>query len=201
MRKLLCPVHLEVKPYFRRQRAGCHVVSSAEGGKKVVKGHFVGYVDGGESQAPLVTVSTEQVVFAHRYVEQIARRNTGRILVVVFRPWRRNSYVLGTVASCRTEVRAGRRTDRRRGSRKYAPAEKSRLELLIWRQSGHINQIKGPTAAWPVRARLASEARKWTSHKPAVVPPVEADKWPSLPRLVLQVRCLVELFVVVDAKY
>ena len=83
-------------------------MSSAEGGEKVVKGNFVGHIDGRQAQAPLVTVTTEEIVFAHRYVEQIARRNARWIVVIVLCPGRRNRYVFGTIASRGAEIRAKR---------------------------------------------------------------------------------------------
>src|SRR5271165_1081367 len=97
MRKLLCPVHLEMKPDFCGQSSRRHVVSSAESGKEVVERHFVGQIDSGKSQAPLVTVAAEEVVFTHGDVEQISRRNARRVVIGAFGAGRGNGYVLGTI--------------------------------------------------------------------------------------------------------
>ena len=75
---------------LRRQRARRHVVRSAEGGKEVIERHLVGHVDGRKPQAPLVTVAVEQVVVAHRDVEQIARCDAGRIVVIILGAGRGN---------------------------------------------------------------------------------------------------------------
>src|SRR5580693_4785508 len=189
-----------MEPYLRRQRARCHVVRPAERREEVIERHFVGDVDGGESQAPLVAVAAEQVVLAHGYVEQIAWGNSRRVVIVVLGSGQRNGYVLRAVACCGTEIRTERRTERSRRCRKHAPAEESCLELLIRSKSGHVDEIVGTTAVRTVRTGLASEARQGAGHKAAIIPPVEADKWRALPGLVLQVCGLVELFVVVDAK-
>lgn len=57
----------------------------AESGEEVVERFFVGQVYHGQAQAPLVTISVEQIVLAERNVEQVARRDTRRIFIGVFR--------------------------------------------------------------------------------------------------------------------
>ena len=66
-----------------RQGARGDVVRAAEGGEEVVEGVLVGDVDGGEAQAPLVLVAVEEVVLAEGGVEEVARGDAGRVLVVV----------------------------------------------------------------------------------------------------------------------
>src|SRR5580698_8041457 len=50
-------------------------------------------------------------------------------------------------------------------------------------------------------ARIHPVTGRVASHQAAIVAPVEPDPWPTLPGLILQVSCLVELFVVVDAEW
>jgi len=47
-------------------------VGAAEGGEEVVEGVFVGEVDGGEAEAPLVLVAVEEIVLANGGVEEVA---------------------------------------------------------------------------------------------------------------------------------
>src|ERR1700683_5349694 len=81
----------------------------------------------------------------------------------------------------------------------HAPAEESCLELLIRSQAADIHYCAGPIR--PVRAIGSSRAGYRTRHQAAIVAPVEAQPRPALPRLVLQVRGLVEFLVVVDAEH
>ena len=84
----------------------------------------------------------------------------------------------------------------------HGAAEETGLELLIGADAGRIYYVRAIGATgpgWPIRA-IATRARRWTGDKPAVVPPVEAEPRPALPRLILQVSGLVEFFVVVDAE-
>ena len=59
----------------------------AESRKEVIESQFVGYVDGGKRETPLITIALEQIVVAHDNIEQAARRDALRIVIVVFRPW------------------------------------------------------------------------------------------------------------------
>ena len=63
-------IPLKVKPDLSRQRSRCDVVRAAEGGKEVVKGIFVGQIDGGELSAPFVSVAVKQIIVSDRKVEQ-----------------------------------------------------------------------------------------------------------------------------------
>src|ERR1700733_3165952 len=74
---------LEVEAYFGVQGTWGQVVRAAEGGEKVVEGVFVGDVDAGETQAPLVFVACEEVVYADGGVEDVAGGDAGWVLVVI----------------------------------------------------------------------------------------------------------------------
>ena len=53
---------LEVEPQLCRVGPRGDEVRSTEGGEEVIERHFVGHVDHGKTQTPLVTVAAEQVV-------------------------------------------------------------------------------------------------------------------------------------------
>ena len=143
----------------------------------------------------------EEVVLAHGCVEQVSRRNARWILVVILGPRRGNGNILGTVTRRGAQIRAERRADGSCGRRQHAAAEQPCLELLIGRYSGHVDEVIGATTGWAVCTRLAAETRHGTRDKAAIVAPVEAKPRPGLPRLILDVRGLVEVFIVVDAKH
>ena len=67
-----------------------HIVRAAEGGQEIVQSSLVGQVDDRKAKTPLVAIIIEQVVVAYRNVEQIARLNTRRVLVIIFSARRRN---------------------------------------------------------------------------------------------------------------
>src|ERR1700722_15398284 len=73
---------------------------AAEGGKEVVEGIFVGDVDGRELQADFALVSVEQVVVSHRHVEEVARRDARRVVIVVFGIWLRHLNQTGAKLRC-----------------------------------------------------------------------------------------------------
>src|SRR5271166_4207823 len=81
---------LEVKSQLGRQRPRRHVMRAAEGRKKVVQRVLVGDVDGRQLQADFVLVAMKHIVVSHGNVEETARRNAWRILVVVLRIWGRH---------------------------------------------------------------------------------------------------------------
>ena len=58
-------------------------VCSAEGGQKVIKRHFVRNVDRCQTKAPPVLVAAKDIVISHRNVEQVARRDPWRIVIVI----------------------------------------------------------------------------------------------------------------------
>ena len=85
-------------------------------------------------QAPLVAVAVEEIVVADREVEQIARCDARRIVVVILGPGRGNLKVLGAVLRCRAQTdRADRRAVIGIVALRTRAAEKSGLELLIRR--------------------------------------------------------------------
>ena len=63
---------------------------AAEGGEEVVERVLVGDVDGRQVEIRLVLVRVEDVVLADRDVEQVARRNARRVVVVVLGAGSRN---------------------------------------------------------------------------------------------------------------
>ena len=75
----------------RRDGARRNIVRSAEGRKEVVERLFVGQVDHRQTRAPLVLVAVEDIVVSDRDVEEIARRDARRIVVVVLRARRGNA--------------------------------------------------------------------------------------------------------------
>src|ERR1700722_10996789 len=79
----------------------------------------------------------------------------------------------------------------------HSIAEQPRLELLIGTQPSYIDDRVGP--CWAIGA-VTSSTRRWTSHQPIVIPPVEAHPRTTLPGLVLHVSRHVELFVVIDTE-
>jgi hypothetical protein len=56
---------LEVKPDLSRQGARRHIMRSTEGREEVIQRQFVGDVNGGKRQTPLVMVALEQIIVAH----------------------------------------------------------------------------------------------------------------------------------------
>src|SRR5437016_2460283 len=119
----------------------------------------------------------------HRDIEQMPRRNARRIVVVILRPRRRY------LDKGRTILRWSAGGKRRRERRTLASTEQSSLQLLIPGKPGQVY--------WS--CRISCE-RNCTGHQSAVVPPIDANPRPTLPRLVLQVGGLVELLVVVNSE-
>ena len=87
---------------------------SAERAQEVVKRLFVGQVDYRKTKAPFVTIAMEQIVVADGEVEQVARRNARRILVVVFRAICRNRNAVGPGAGRNGPATRGSVAQRRR---------------------------------------------------------------------------------------
>ena len=73
----------EVESDLGGQSARGYVVRAAEGGEEVVERVFVGEVDAGQTQAPFVFVAIEEIVLTDRGIEEVARRDTRRVLVVI----------------------------------------------------------------------------------------------------------------------
>ena len=63
--------------------SGRDVVSAAKGGEKIVKSHLVRQVYDRKTDVPLVPVSAEDIVLSHGEVEEAARLNPLRVVIVV----------------------------------------------------------------------------------------------------------------------
>ena len=88
---------LESESYLRCYRAGCNVVRSAERREKVVQRGSVRQVNEGDLCAPSVFVTVEEIVMANRQIEEMARRDTGWILVVILGSRSRNLHQRGSI--------------------------------------------------------------------------------------------------------
>ena len=75
---------LEMETELSCQRTRCHVVRPAEGRNEIVECVLVRHIDGSQCKTPFVTFSFEQVVVAHRYIKEVTRRDSRRIMIVVF---------------------------------------------------------------------------------------------------------------------
>src|ERR1039458_1276786 len=115
-----------MEPDLSRERARRNIVRPTECRKEVIQRQLVGHVDTGGGQTPFVMVAFEQVVIAGRNVEQVARGDSGRIVVVVFGIdcWNLNK----TLPELRCQAGRGQRS-RRRGADSIA--SETGFELLI----------------------------------------------------------------------
>ncbi len=99
---------------------------AAERGEEVVERVLVGDVDGGQVQVHLVVLLVENVVLSERDIEQVARCDAGRIVVVVFSARSRNLNkfrgVSGRVARSKAAIGNGGRN---------AVAGEACFELLV----------------------------------------------------------------------
>ena len=75
---------------------------AAERGEKVVQRVVVRQVDEVDLRTPLVPIAVNRLSSPTDEIEQIAVRNTGRIVVVVLGSWRRYLYERRTELRCRT---------------------------------------------------------------------------------------------------
>jgi len=62
-------------------------VRAAEGRKEVVQHVVVGQVDDRELRAPLIPFTVKKIVVAQGEIEEAARPDALRIVIVIFRPW------------------------------------------------------------------------------------------------------------------
>src|ERR1039458_7243635 len=60
---------LKVETDLSGQRSRRDVVRSTEGGEKVIQRRLVGWVDGRETQTPLVALAAEEVIVPHAEIE------------------------------------------------------------------------------------------------------------------------------------
>ena len=56
---------------------------ATESGKEVVKRILVSNIDCGKCETPSITFTFEQVVVTHGNIEQVARRDAGRMMVII----------------------------------------------------------------------------------------------------------------------
>ena len=83
-------IPLEVEAHFCGVRPRCDEMRATERGQEVVQRGLVRQVYDREPEAPLVTVTMEQVIIAHAGVKQMAWCHTRRIVIVIFRSWSRD---------------------------------------------------------------------------------------------------------------
>ena len=75
-----------------REGSRRHVVRAAKGGQEVVERFLVCQIDDREARAPFVPIAVKQVVVPDRQVEEVARCDARRIVVIVLGAGRRNLY-------------------------------------------------------------------------------------------------------------
>ena len=173
-----------MEAHFRGVRPRRNKVRSAERRQEVVQRGLVRQVDDCESQAPLVTVTVEEVVISHAGIEQVPRSDPRRIVIVILRSRRR-------YPKPRRPVLRRRTRDQWSGQRREdAPAEKPGLHLLVRAEAREIH--------W--RCGVCCEGDS-ASHQAAVIAPIERHPRSAFPRLVLHVAGLLEVLVVVDAEH
>src|SRR5579862_2703236 len=179
-----------MEPERCRQRPRRDVMRPAERRQKVVQRVVVRHVDRLKSQTPLEAVPAKQIVVAHRHIKQIPRRDARRIMVVILRAWLGNTEQRRPILRCRAEPTG---TDRHRWSRMHAATEKASLELLVGRYPGNVHDRTGPQGTV-----VTVTARAWhrPCHQAAVVSPGKSEPRLVFPRLILQMRRLIELLVV-----
>ncbi len=125
----------------------------------------------------------KQIVIPNAHIEQIAWTDARRIVIVILR------------SRCRYFTRVDPYCDGaqvvsgvvKRGM--HASAKKPSLHLLVGGESSEID-----------RRGVDLCERNCSGHQTAVIAPIKANPRTGSPRLVLQVRGLVEAFVVVDAE-
>src|SRR5579862_4941921 len=179
---------LEMEAEFGGVRTRRHKMRAAERGQEVVQCFLIGQIDDREPGTPAKAVAMEEIVVANRHVEKISGLNTR---------W------IGVVVLCSGSWYADTRRPRFCG---ISPATGSGAAQRR-KQAGLKHLPPGGHAKEPDRGLLVSiecqrrrKVRYRSGHQPAVIAPVETDPRSALPWLVLQVRGLVELFVMVDAK-
>jgi len=101
-------------------------VRSTEGGKEVVERIVVSDIDGSHGKTPSVMIAFEQIVVTDGNIEQVAGRDTRRLVVIIFSSWCGHGYQRR--AELGRKTRKGQR-NRWRGTRTVT--SKTSLELLI----------------------------------------------------------------------
>ena len=120
---------------------------AAERGQEVIQRVLVGHVDRREVDVRLVVLLVEDVVLAQGHVEQAARRDARRVVVVVRRSRGREC---SPDSSLYCEARQDRRK-RVRGRGRDAVAGEPGFELLVGRQAAQIDSRAG-RRVWSMEA-------------------------------------------------
>ena len=81
---------LKVETHLGRVGSRRNEMGSTESREEVVERDLVGQIDNREAQAPLIAISVEEIVFAHRHIKQIPRFDSRWIQIIVFLAWSRN---------------------------------------------------------------------------------------------------------------
>ena len=118
---------------------------AAEGGKKVVQHIVIRDVNGGELQADFVFISVKQVIVPDGEIEQVAGRDTLRIVIIVLGSGCRHFDESGS--ELRSQAGTGQRQE---WGGSHAIAREAGLKLLIGRQRGAgdgIQQADGRLSA------------------------------------------------------
>lgn len=116
---------------------------AAERRQKIVKRCLVRQIDGGQLQAPFVFVAVKEIVMAERKIEQVPRRDALRVVVVIFREWRRYFEVSRSELCRRALIDAVyERSDRSGRSWMLRSTEEPGLELLISCQRCSRNRVE-----------------------------------------------------------
>ena len=79
-------------------------MGSTEGGNEIVERLFVHQTNGRKAEASSVLVAVEEVIFTDRKVEEVARRDAGRVVVVVIGACRAYLQIFGFVLVRRAQV-------------------------------------------------------------------------------------------------
>ena len=188
----------EVETDFSAECARRDIVGSTECGNEVVERFLVRQIDDREAETPLVAVAVvKEVVLANREVEQVARQDAWRVVVVIFGPGGRDLDKFRAVLCCWAKIDSQRGTERSGGSSSDTVADEPGLELLVGADNGSV--YDGIAAVWSVVA-ISSRARHRSCNQSAVITPVESDPGAAFPGLVLKMRGLFKILIVVNAE-
>src|SRR2546425_3167060 len=133
--KLLASKQLEVHTKLDLIGARCHEVRPAESREEVIQRFLVRDIERGKPQRHLRMLSAQQVVSAYAEIEEMTRRDTWRIVVVVRCAICRNTHSQGA-AMCVTASRdpLGRRRER-------VATKETNLRLLIGSEGQGCSKI------------------------------------------------------------
>lgn len=176
---------------------------STERRKKVVERILIRQIHRRQLRAPLVLLSMKKIIIPNRQIKHIPRSNPGRIVIIILRPRRWHADQAAPELRRQTSLR---QRNRRRSP--YPITTEPCLKLLI-RAQRMPKRILHQHPRCPIEPRNHSRlraivkraqaiARGIPRHLPAVIPPVKSHPWSALPRLILQMRALVNLLVVIN---